>query len=147
MHPQYSPWAETITVDALSSVGVDPTAFLNQAVQALDEEDALYYQRLAQVLAAYGSMKSPLQSIQVQGGTVCAMDGNGNLVVPLSCDYAVWSDHASARVDEFTALRQSRPETKGLALWVDGKVSNRGLEELKSRNIEVVTGVLDKAAN
>jgi hypothetical protein len=29
-------------------------------------------------------------------------------------------------------------------LWVDGKVSDRGLEELRARNIEVVTGVLDK---
>jgi hypothetical protein len=144
MHPLYSPWAETITVDALASVGVDPTAFLAQAVTALSEEDALYFQRLAQIMANYQTVKAPLRSIQVQNGVVCAMDGNGNLMVPVSCDYAVWAERPAGRVEEFSALRQSRPEIKGLALWVDGKVSDRGLEELKSRNIETVTGVLDK---
>jgi hypothetical protein len=146
MHPLYSPWAETITVDALASVGVDPTAFLAQAVRALSEEDALYFQRLAQVMANYQTVKAPLRSIQVQNGVVCAMDGNGNLMVPVSCDYAVWAERPAGRVEEFSALRQSRPEIKGLALWVDGKVSDRGLEELKSRNIAVATGVLDKPA-
>jgi len=144
MHPLYSPWAEPITVDALASVGVDPTAFLAQAVTALSEEDALYFQRLAQIMANYQTVKAPLRSIQVQNGVVCAMDGNGNLMVPVSCDYAVWAERPAGRVEEFSALRQSRPEIKGLALWVDGKVSDRGLEELKSRNIETVTGVLDK---
>jgi hypothetical protein len=144
MHPWYSPWAETITVDALSSIGVDPTAFLGRAVTAQTEDDALYFQRLAQAMANYQKVKAPLKSIQVQNGVVCAMDQDGNLVVPVSCDYAVWAERPAGRIDEFSALRTSRPEIKGLVLWVDGKVSDRGLEELKTRNIEVVTGVLDK---
>ena len=146
MHPWYSPWAETITVDALASIGVDPTAFLAQAVTAQTEDDAWYFQRLAQAMANYQTAKSPLQSIQVQNGVVCAMDAKGNLVVPVSCDYAVWAERPAGRVDQFAALRQSRPEIKGLVLWVDGKVSDRGLEELKSRNIEIATGVLDKTS-
>jgi hypothetical protein len=144
MHPWYSPWVETITVDALSSIGVDPTAFLSQAVTALSEDDAMYFERLAQVLAAYQMTKAPLQSIQQQNGTVFALDNNGILVVPLSCDYAVWAAGPASRVEAFVAAAKSRPEVKGLALWVDGKVSDRGLEELRARNIEVVTGVLDK---
>jgi hypothetical protein len=144
MHPWYSPWVETITVDALSSIGVDPTDFLAQAVTALDEDDAMYFERLAQVLAAYQMTKAPLQSIQSQNGTVFALDNNGILVVPLSCDYAVWAEGPASRVEAFSAAAKGRPEVKGLALWVDGKVSDRGLEELKARNIDVVTGVLDK---
>ena len=145
-HPWYSPWQETILTDALASVGVDGTAFLVQACKALEEEDAVYFQRLAQVLAAYKTKKAPLRSIQVENGIVCAMDRDGSLVVPVSCDYAIWAEKPASRVEEFAALRQSRPEVKGLALWVDGKVSDRGLEELKKRNIDVVTGVLDKAS-
>jgi hypothetical protein len=144
MHPWYSPWVETITVDALSSIGVDATAFLSQAVTALSEDDAMYFERLAQVLAAYQMTKAPLQSIQQQNGTVFALDNNGILVVPLSCDYAVWAEGPASRVEAFVTAAKSRPEVKGLALWVDGKVSDRGLEELRARNIEVVTGVLDK---
>jgi hypothetical protein len=35
-------------------------------------------------------------------------------------------------------------EIKGLALWVDGKVSDRATQELKSRKIDLATGVLDQ---
>ena len=39
--------------------------------------------------------------------------------------------------------RKSRSEIKGLALWVDGKVSERATQELKNRKIDLATGVLD----
>ncbi len=47
MHPWYSPWTGTIMIDALSTIGVDPTAFLADACNALTEEDAIYFERLA----------------------------------------------------------------------------------------------------
>jgi hypothetical protein len=146
MHPWYSPWQEAILSDAIATAGVNPNAFLAQACKALTEEDATYFQRLAQVLAAYKATKAPLRSIQVENGIVCAIDSEGSLVVPISCDYAIWAEKPAGRVEAFVALRQSRPEIKGLALWVDGKVSDRGLDELKKRQIDVVTGVLDKSS-
>ena len=57
MHPWYSPWQETIIVDALNTIGRDPTAFLDRACRALTEQDANYFQRLAQVLASYHKTK------------------------------------------------------------------------------------------
>ena len=72
------------------------------------------------------------------------MDSNGTLVVPLSCDYAIWSEHAAGRVEAFTRLGQSGSEVKGLALWVDGKVSDRTAQELKNRKIDLATSVLAK---
>ena len=57
-HPWCSPWQETLLTDALASIGVDPNVFLVQACKALEEEDATYFQRLAQVLAAYKSAES-----------------------------------------------------------------------------------------
>ncbi len=144
MHPWYSPWTETIMIDALSRVGVDPTAFLADACNALTEEDAVFFERLAQVLARYHTTKAQLRSIRVESHAVCALDSNGTLVFPLSCDYAIWSEHAAGRVAEFAALTQGQEDIKGLAVWVDGKVSDRAAQELKSRKIELVTGVLDK---
>ncbi len=144
MHPWYSPWTETIMIDALSRVGVDPTAFLADACNALTEEDAVFFERLAQVLARYHTTKAQLRSIRVESHAVCALDANGTLVFPLSCDYAIWSEHAAGRVAEFAALTQGQEDIKGLAVWVDGKVSDRAAQELKSRKIELVTGVLDK---
>jgi hypothetical protein len=144
MHPWYSPWHETIVTDALATIGVDPTQFLGKACQALTEQDAHYFQSLAQVLARYHKNKTPLSKIGLENGRVCAMDSQGILVIPLSCDYAIWSEPAAARVELFNQIPQSRPEIKGLALWVDGKVSERAAQELKNRKIELATDVLAK---
>jgi len=142
MHPWYSPWHETIITDALATIGVDPTQFLAAATRALTEQDANYFQSLAQVLARYHKTKTPLSSIGLENGRVCAMDSQGILVIPLSCDYAIWSEYAAARVEAFSQLPQSRSEIKGLALWVDGKTSERAAQELKNRHIDLATDVL-----
>ena len=143
-HPWYSPWHETIITDALASIGVDPTQFLAAANKALTEQDANYFQSLAQVLARYHKTKTPLRSIALENGRVCAMDSQGILVIPLSCDYAIWSEPAAARVELFSQLPLSRSEIKGLALWVDGKVSERATREMKNRKIDLATDVLAK---
>ena len=143
MHPWYSPWHETIVTDALATIGRDPTAFLDKACRALTEQDANYFQRLAQILATYHKTKTPLGSIRIENDRICALDVNGTLVVPLSCDYAIWSEHAAARVEAFSQLIQSHgAEIKALALWVDGKVSERAAREMKNRKIDLTTDVL-----
>jgi hypothetical protein len=144
MHPWYSPWTETIMIDALSTIGVDPTAFLADACNALTEEDAIYFERLAQVLARYHMKKAKLRSIRTESKAVCALDANGILVFPLSCDYAIWSERAAGRVGEIPALVQGEDDIKGIAVWVDGKTSDRATQELKSRKIDLATGVLDQ---
>jgi hypothetical protein len=144
MHPWYSPWHETIITDALATIGVDPTQYLEEACRALTEQDANYFQSLAQVLARYHKAKAPLSSIRLEEGRVCAMDSNGILVVPLSCDYAIWNEDNASRVEVFSQLPRSNAEVKGLALWVDGKVSERAAQELKNRKIDLATDVLVK---
>ena len=144
MHPWYSPWHETIITDALAAIGVDPTQYLEKACRALTEQDANYFQSLAQILARYHKAKAPLSSIRLEEGRVCALDSNGILVIPLSCDYATWSENAAGRVELFTRLPQSKSDIKGLALWVDGKVSERAAQELKNRKIDLATDVLAK---
>jgi hypothetical protein len=145
MHPWYSPWHETIMTDAVATIGVDPTTFLEKACRALTEQDANYFQRLAQILARYHKTKTPLSSIRVENDRICAMDSNGTLVVPLSCDYAIWSAPAAVRVEAFSQLTRNRgSEIKALALWVDGKVSERAAQEIKNRKIDLATDVLAK---
>jgi hypothetical protein len=143
MHPWYSPWHETIVTDALATIGVDPSRFLEAACRALTEQDASYFQSLAQVLARYHKTKTPLSSIRLEQGKVCAMDSSGILVVPLSCDYAIWNEANASRVELFSQLPKSNTGIKGLALWVDGKVSDRAAAELKNRKIDLASGVLD----
>ena len=115
----------------------------SRACRALTEQDANYFQRLAQILARYHKTTAPLKSIRIESGRVCAMDSGGRLVIPLSCDYAIWSENAAGRVEDFGKLSQEGSEIKGLVLWVDGKVSDRATQELKNRKIDLATGVLD----
>src|SRR6059058_3705215 len=144
MHPWYSPWTETIMIDALAVICVDPTAFLADACNALTEEDATYFERLAQVLARYHTKKAKLRSLRTESKAVCALDANGTLVFPLSCDYAIWNERAAGRVGEIAALAEGEADIKGIAVWVEGKTSDRATQELKNRKIDLVTGVLDK---
>src|SRR5438046_7200715 len=138
MHPWYSPWTETIMIDAFSTIGIDPTAFLADACNALTEEDAIFFERLAQLLARYDTTTAQLRSIRVESHAVRELDSNASFVFPLSCDYATWSEHAAGRVAEFAALTQGQEDIKGLAVWVEGKVYDRSAQELDSRNMELV---------
>lgn len=142
MHPWYSPWHETIITDALDTIGVDPAAFLAQACEALTPEDAFYFQRLAQLLARYHTTTAPLRSIRMENGVICALDRAGMLVVPLSCDYAIWAERAARRAEAFATSARGNSELKGLTLWVDGNVSPRLAQELATRKIAVKTDAL-----
>ena len=126
MHPWYSPWHETIVVDALATIGRDPSQFLERACRALTEQDANYFQSLAQVLARYHKTKTPLSSIRLEDGRVCAMDSNGNsgrAAFVRLCDL----ERTRGRPGRGLQPTPAKPgsEIKGLALWVDGKVSDR----------------------
>src|SRR5205814_4517820 len=114
------------------------------ACKALTEQDAIYFERLAQVLARYHTKKAKLRSLRTESKAVCALDANGALVFPLSCDYAIWNERAAGRVGEIAALAQGEGDIKGIAVWVDGKTSDRATQELKNRKIDLVTCVLDK---
>jgi hypothetical protein len=142
MHPWYSPWHATIVTDALTTLGANPNAFLNEARKALTPEDAVFFQRLAQILVRYHTTQAPLRTIRNERGVICALDRDGVLLVPLSCDYAVWAERAARRAEEFSALRSSRSDLKGLALWVDGALSERLSKELAERQIAARVNVL-----
>ena len=146
MHPWFSPWHETITTDALARIGVNPTAFLENAVKALTPEDAFFFQRIAQILARYHTEAAPLRAIRFERGIVCALDRDGTLVVPVSLDYAIWAERTARRAEEFTALAKSGGDIKGLALWTDGQISERLTAELQQRHIASHARALDAAA-
>lgn len=142
MHPWFSPWHETIITEAFASIGVNPSAFLTDAIRALTPEDAIFFQRVAQILARYHATATPLRAIRFEGGIITALDREGTLVVPVSLDYGIWAERAARRVEEFTALGKSGGEIKALALWTDGRLSDRLCAELKTRGIAYRTDAL-----
>jgi hypothetical protein len=146
MHPWFSPWHETITTEALAGTGVNPSAFLTDAVKALTPEDAFYFQRVAQILAKYQSTAGPLAAIRFENGIITALARDGTLVVPVSLDYGIWAERTARRTEEFVALDRARDHITGLALWTDGRLSDHLCEELKKRGITWRTNVLESTA-
>ena len=134
MHSQYTPWNKTSITDSLSRIGANPGEFLKQARKATSQEDAFYFQRLAQLLLQYHGAVAPLRSIRLENGLICGIDRDGNLVIPVSQDYAIWSARIAARTDEFVDLSRSRGH-KGISLWTDGQLSVRLCDEFKARGI------------
>jgi hypothetical protein len=143
MHPWFSPWHETITTDALARIGVNPTAFLAVACRALTDEDAFYFQRVAQILAQYSAKAARLRSIRTDGGIITALDSQGILVVPVSLDYAIWAERTARRTEEFAGLAKAGGDIRGLTLWTDGRISERLGQEFKARGIGYRTLALD----
>jgi hypothetical protein len=134
-HPWYSPRQETIITAALEKAQVDPNLFLETANKALTDQDGRYFQHVAQLLAAYSEKVAPLQSLRLQDGFLCAVDQNGVLVVPVSFDYAIWTETVAQRVDALAGLAHSDQNIKSIEIWTDGKVSDRAKSELNHRSI------------
>ena len=53
----------------------------------------------------------------------------------MSFDYAIWAERAARRVQEFAAIDKGSNGIKALALWTDGRLSDRLCAELKTRNV------------
>jgi len=134
MHSQYTPWQKTIITDALARIGVNPNAFLKQACKASNQEDAFYFQRLAQLLLQYHGEIAPLRSIRLEKELICGIDRDGGLVIPVSLDYAIWTERIANRTDEVISLSQTQGYHR-ISLWTDGQLSERFCNELKARGI------------
>jgi hypothetical protein len=134
-HPWYSPRQETVITAALEKVQVNPDLFLKTANGALTDQDATYFQHVAQLLALCSRRAAPLKSFRVEDGLLCAVDSNGVLLVPVSFDYGIWTEAVSQRVAALTGLVESGQGIIGIEIWTDGIISERAKEELGKRSI------------
>jgi len=87
------------------------------------------------LLAAYSEKVAPLQSLRPEEGVLCALNRNGILVVPVSFDYAIWTENVAQRADALAGLVKTDQNTKSAELWTDGKLSDRLKAELDRRSI------------
>ena len=144
-HPWFSLRQATIITASLNKTQTNPDLFLESANKALTEQDAKYFEQVAQLLAAYSHKVAPLQSLRLQDGLLYAVDHNGVLVVPVSLDYAIWTAMVAQRVDGLAGLAGSDSNIKSVEIWTDGKASERVKAELSKRAIAYQSFPLIKA--
>ena len=137
-HRWYSPSHTTYLVGALESLeGVQGRAgFINLANMAESEEEAFFFQRIAQMMEGYHLNVAPVTEIEVIYGLATCHTAKNHLVVPLVMDYGVWTQKALVLSE---AIQRAVTEEKAskLELWVSGRFSARAKEEFMGRGWEV----------
>lgn len=140
-HPWYSPWHETFICDALATVGVDPSPFLKVAVAAQGEADAIYFQRVAQLIASHHRTISPIRAMAASGHIVTTLDEQGRFTIPVHLDYCTWTDRTKLRCDEMAQFVRAG-QYRLASFETTGSVSPKFSDQAKSRGIEIRSGLL-----
>jgi hypothetical protein len=108
-HPSYSPRHKTIIAFSLEGLAKASHRhrFIGAALNALSEEDALFYQQEAEILLAYHQQKAPIVDIDVVGRIPVGFTEERALFCPLAMDYGIWSERS-----ESARLSASRQESR-----------------------------------
>ena len=142
-HPKFSPRHETILVHALAEMeGVDNReAFIRQSLSAEYEEDAFFYQQLAEMLAGYHKHVEPLREMIPVRRVVAGYTAGRAIVATIPMDYVYWNERAALGAEAFarvksTSMTMGRPVTR-MELWITGRISPLAKQEFEARGIVV----------
>lgn len=135
-HPWYSPRHETVLVASLAGLelATGRPAFIEAALAAGSEEDALAYQRTAELIRAYNDRAAPISNIVEIEGTLAGITADGRLVVPLVADQAAWTARADA-----LCRRVAHPpqDVRSTELVLSGTLTERARTRIEALGIVV----------
>jgi len=136
-HPSYSPRHRTIIAFALEGLtkASHRDRFIGAALNALSEEEALFYQQEAELLLAYNQQKAPIVNIDIVGRIPVGITAEGTLFCPLAMDYGIWSERSES-VSTRLAKRAAMAGTDAhIEIWFSGTLSQRARFELLQRGV------------
>jgi hypothetical protein len=145
-HPQYSPRHTTFLTDALANIGGarGKGLFLRMALSAESEEDALLFQRLAEMMRGYHDKISPVKEITLINDLPAIYAHNDALVLPLVLDYGVWTEAGDLIAQALSSFELDRERILSREAWITGSLSPRARKELAARGIAVHEGAFDE---
>jgi hypothetical protein len=138
-HPKFSPRHETILVHALAEMkGVkNRDQFIKQANFAVYEEDAFFFQRIAEMMYSYHKNVEPFTEIIPVRRVVVGYTAKQSVVVTLPMDYVYWTERADRGTAALVQLNLTGRPIKKTELWITGTFTPRAMQELNSRGIVV----------
>jgi hypothetical protein len=136
-HPFYSPRHQTIIVSCLEALSKAKRRdrFLTVALNALSEDEALFYQQAAELLRTYNEQVLPIAEIITLGRAPLGRTTERNLFFPVPIDHAIWMEHTEGLFDRLSRTSRKKKDTMPVDLWVTGTVSPRVRQELLNRGI------------
>ena len=141
-----SPTQQTIIVQKLSELGQAQgrETFLSMCLSARSEADAIFFQRISQLIQLYHEKKSPIVSIFNLYGLPAAYTQDQTLVIPLELDYGSWSPEAAKLSAAIGSYQIPGKEIKLRQLVITGKLSPAAIIGLNKAGIQVTTNVYNE---
>ncbi|UCD58234.1 MAG: hypothetical protein JSV16_03735 [Candidatus Hydrogenedentota bacterium] len=138
-HPWYSPKHTTYLVDALVDMenARGKEVFLRLALNAASEEDALLFERIAEMMRGYNNGVSPVKQIVYLEGLPAFYAENGSFVVPLMLDYGVWTEEGAEAVGIISRATFPGLKIVKREVWISGNLSPLARQMATARGISV----------
>ena len=145
-HPKYSPRHTTILVHALAEMaGVkNRDQFVKQSLFAEYEEEALLYQRMAEMMYGYHTLVRPISKMVPVRKLVMGYTADQALIATLPTDDVYWTEQTDLGTAAVVQLKSagSRP-IKKVEFWITGRLTPRARHECNARGLIVKEGIRD----
>jgi hypothetical protein len=127
-----SPRHETIIVASMAALGAIPgrSRFIEYATGADTEDSALLFQQIAELMASYSTVVSPVRQISVEFNLPIVTTAKGTNVVLLPIDRLLWTARNAEIARGLTGARPAVSE-----LWITGDASPKAEAGLKDADL------------
>jgi hypothetical protein len=117
-----SPRHETIIVASMVALGNVPgqTSFIEYASRADTEDAALMFQQMAELIASYSTLVTPLRQIAIVLNLPLITTTKGAVLLLLPIDRLLWIERNAALANELAQAQPRAPE-----VWITGDASPR----------------------
>jgi len=139
-HPWYSPRHETVIVQALSEMQsvANRGRFLEVAMSAQFEEEALFFQRLLEMLIAYHHSIRPLSDIvTINNQLVMGYANNHTLIAMIPTARLAWQREVAEAAQHIRHWKNPDHPTQRVEVWISGEPTPTAARNLKAMGITV----------
>ncbi len=144
-HPWYSPRHETVLVQALSEMDIvkDRQTFFEVAMSAQFEEEALFFQRIAEMFLSYHQNVKPLERfVAIDNRLLMGLTRDHTLIGMLPVEFLPWRAELAESSETISTWTSSKRVNK-VELWMTGKPTPLAHRELLAKGITVRRGAMD----
>jgi len=112
--------------------------FFEVATSAEFEEEALFFQRMAEMLLSYHQHVKPLREIvAIEDRLLMGLTHDHTLVGMLPIDYLPWRVEFAEAVETVTNWKSAARQVENVELWIAGKLTPRAYHELLVKGVTV----------
>jgi hypothetical protein len=131
-NPALSPRHETIIVTGMAALGAIPGRgrFIEYAGGADSEDTALLFQQIAELMASYSAVVSPVRRISVEFNLPIVTTSEGSNIVLLPIDRLLWTARNAEIARGLTGARAAVSE-----LWITGDATPKAQAGLKDAGL------------